>query len=172
MALSASSAPLPRKMFQHFAVITVVITTGIAVFADGQGDNVFGKAVAAREAQAQSALAQAAPKRAKPVSLLDGKIHDSRTSRLPPGFEGESSDSGYGQPMDPASGIGGGGSSAGYTRPAPRFPSTAQAVPTGAAKPSEAPDPRAPAARKPPSRQERAQLEAASLARSGDRGED
>ena len=159
-------------MFQHFAVITVVITTGIAVFADGQGDNVFGKAFAAREAQAELALAQAAPKRAKPVSLLDGKIHDSRTNRVPSSYEGESSDSGYGQPMDPASGIGGSSSSGGYARPAPRFQAPVPATSVGAAQPSGPSDPRAPAARQKPSSQERAQLEAASLARSGDRGED
>jgi hypothetical protein len=171
MSGSKSNVPLSRDMFQHFAVITVFVTTCIAVFADGQGDNVLGKAVAAREVRAEAAVVDAA-RRTRPNTGLSTKIHDARHSYVPLGAESEGDNIAYGQPMDSASGSGGGSSSVGYARPAPRALATASAVPVGAAQPAAPRDPRASTGRQQPSSQERAKLEADSLARSGDRGED
>lgn len=96
MAPSASSAPLSRKMFQHFAIITAVITNVITVFADGQGDNVLGKAVAAQQAQAKRAITDAARRRVEPVTLVNCKIHDGRKTYAPLNSDSDGGYSNYG----------------------------------------------------------------------------
>ena len=171
MARRAPPASLTPKLFRHFAVVTVALTVCIAVFADGQGDNLLGKTVAAQEAQAQLAVADAARKRVKPVTLLNRRIRDARRSYVPLGAESDDGDSGYGQPMDAGSGLGGGGSS-GYARPAPLPAAGMTGQPQSELLPASARNPRGPATPRRPSPEDLAKLEAASLARSGDRRQD
>jgi hypothetical protein len=82
---------IPPSMYRHFAIITVVLTAGLAMFADGEN----------REAQAAPAAPAARP--AAPVTMATAA--PTAASRRSPGWwDGESEfDSGFGQPAEPLS---------------------------------------------------------------------
>jgi hypothetical protein len=84
------------KMYRHFAVITVAISTIVAVFADGD----------AQEAMAQGQLhaqKQAAANRTKKAELIDNRSDEKKTA----GRWGSASTGNYGAPMDGSASAGG-----------------------------------------------------------------
>lgn len=85
---------IPPSMYRHFAIITVVLTAGLAMFADGEN----------REARAAPATPTAKP--AAPVTLATAA--PTAESRPSPGWwDGEPEfDNDFGQPAEPVSGSG------------------------------------------------------------------
>lgn len=176
MARRAPQPSLSPKLLKHFAVATAGLTACLALFADGEGRNQFGREMSAREREAAAAVA-AAGEKVKPKFSLNGQIRDARRTYVP--LPGEESDSGaaYGAPMDNAAGSGGGGAapsgppvSSGRVAPAeasrrPLLPGPVKAQlgesPTAPAQRGRPPAPRR------PSQDELDQLEAMSRQRSG-----
>jgi hypothetical protein len=168
MARRAPTAPLSPKLLQHFAVATAAITACIALFADGQGENVVGHAVAAQQTEAEQAVASAGA-RLKPANALTTKIRDARTTIIPVLVDSDSDAGGDGRPMDTAGGSGSGssGGGGGYA-PLPTRPATAPAAPPPPGMPlASQPARREINARRPPTREEIERLEEASRNRSG-----
>ncbi len=129
MARRAPQPSLSPKMLKHFAIATCAITACLALFADGEGRNEFGREVAAQGHGAETAVV-AATERVKPKFSINNQIRDARRTYVP--FAGEDGDSGaaYGAPMDGGGGSGGGGG--GFAgNGGPRFPE----IPPPAAQP-------------------------------------
>src|SRR5687768_1881042 len=86
----AATPAIPPSMYRHFAVVTLALTTGLAMFA--QGEN--------REAQAAQVVRPQPAKSAAPPVLA--RAAPSATSQPSPGAWGSDSefDSGFGKPME------------------------------------------------------------------------
>lgn len=177
MARRAPQTSLSPRMLKHFAVATALLTACLALFADGEGRNEFGHAVAAREHEAAVAAA-AAGERVKPKFALNSQIRDARRTYVPYPVEENEAGAAYGAPMDGAAGSGGGGSGTSLgplpsVRRSPDEAERGQLLPGPVtAQPGEGSAPSAPARSGPqaphrPSQQEIDRLEAMSLERSG-----
>ena len=95
---------IPPSMYRHFAIITVVLTAGLAMFADGEN----------REAQAAPATPAAKP--AAPVTLATAA--PTAKSRPSPGWWDDEPefDSRFGRPAEVAHSGGGGSEIAGVAQ--------------------------------------------------------
>jgi hypothetical protein len=179
MSRRSPGPSLSPQLLKHFAVATLAITAIIALFADGEGQNSLGQAVAVQEHLAEQTVVDAARHRAKPVMALNTRIRDARRSYVPLAGDDDGNDGAYGQPMDGSGGGGGGSAPRRYvpiSAPQPIGPNGG--APDQAAIPgqgSAALDPRQAPRRGPqqqPTSRDLEQLQSASLRRSGDRGED
>jgi hypothetical protein len=93
----ALPSAIPPKMYRHFALVTVLLTTGIAMFADGENREAAAAQIEAREGQ--DALWQDAPAElARPPVRIVTQRH--RRSVQSGGLDGF--DRSFGQPMDKA----------------------------------------------------------------------
>src|SRR5688500_18934 len=94
----AVTPAVPPSMYRHFAIVTVVLTMGLAMFA--QGEN--------REAQAAQMVARPAPKTEKPATFAAPRTA-SDESRTPSWFNdgGSDFDSGFGRPVQRLASAGG-----------------------------------------------------------------
>ena len=82
----AVTPAIPPSMYRHFAVMTLVVTTGLAMFADGEN----------RQAQATQ-VDRPAPRPAVPATIATA----SPTQQSAGGWGAESEfDSGFGKPME------------------------------------------------------------------------
>lgn len=88
-----SKPPVPLQMYKHFAVITVVLTATLALFADGENREALNEHLEERqreqELQAASQQITGPPRLVRADTGLQGSF-------------GEESDSSYGRPMDDA----------------------------------------------------------------------
>ncbi len=88
-----SKPPVPAKLYKHFAVVTVVLTAMIALFADGENREAIASHVEQREEQAR--IERASQEITGPPRLIRSE------ATLQGSFDGGGEfDSGFGQPMD------------------------------------------------------------------------
>lgn len=86
-----SKPPVPVKLYKHFAVVTVVLTATIALFADGENREAVANHIEQREEQARLQRAS---------QEITGRPRLVRSEGTMQGSFGSESDSGFGQPMD------------------------------------------------------------------------
>lgn len=86
-----SKPPVPAKLYRHFAVVTVVLTATIALFADGEGREAVSGHIEQRQEDAR--IQRASQEITGPPRLV-------RSEATLQGSFGNESDSGYGRPMD------------------------------------------------------------------------
>lgn len=93
MARRANPA-IDAKMYRHFAVVTVCLTAGLAIFADGESRQAVADEISAREDQA--ALERAEVAKFGPAKLITG----SGTPAPSASFAYDGSGGEFGAPMD------------------------------------------------------------------------
>lgn len=71
MRKSAPTLPVSTDMLRHFAVLTVVITAGLAMFANGENENVIAEQIRQREMKNQ-ALRMEREKASQRTVVIDG----------------------------------------------------------------------------------------------------
>lgn len=86
--------PVPAKMYRHFAVITIVLTLGLALFADGENRELMAEELAERERQAALERASA-EKFGKPKLIKSAQVQQGQFGYSKDEFLGE-----YGSAMD------------------------------------------------------------------------
>ena len=98
MSRAAPTIPVSAKMYRHFAVVTVTITTCLAIFADGENRQALAEEVAARQQQNELRAAEQEKSGTAGRPLFQDK-RKAKSSFGPDGGGGElspgSSDSGY-----------------------------------------------------------------------------
>ncbi|WP_374405546.1 hypothetical protein [Pelagerythrobacter sp.] len=93
-----NQAAMNAKMYRHFAVVTVCLTAGLAIFADGESRQAVADEIAAHEAQTDLERAEVA-KFGQP-KLLIGSGQPAQSASFDYGGGGGA----YGAPMDPLGG--------------------------------------------------------------------
>lgn len=90
---SISKPPVPVKLYKHFAVVTVVLTATIALFADGENREAVAHQMEQREEEARLERASqeitGTPRLIRSEATLQGSFDD-----------GGEFDAGYGRPMN------------------------------------------------------------------------
>lgn len=100
MARALPSA-IPPKMYRHFAVVTVLLTAGIAMFADGENREAAAVQVAAHE-RPEPGVQDSAAAPHKPAVASRTGARQNRFVQHSGGFDGF--DASFGAPMDRALG--------------------------------------------------------------------
>lgn len=77
MPRSVHTQPISPKLYRHFAVVTVFVTVGVAILADGSGSAAIGEAVEQR--QAQNAISRAEQEKLGEKRV--GALRDARKAR-------------------------------------------------------------------------------------------
>ena len=84
----AVTPAIPVSMYRHFAIITLLLTTGLAMFADGEN----------REAQAAQVVHRAPPKAAAPAAFATAS--PTPAAEQSGGWGADDLDNSFGKPME------------------------------------------------------------------------
>lgn len=94
--------PVPTKMYRHFAVVTVLLTASLAVFADGENEEYYAQQTAAQQPQ-QSTESETPPERKDIGAPAYGEAQLTRRDGAASGgfSNGPEFDSSYGRASGP-----------------------------------------------------------------------
>lgn len=100
MARVAPALPISPKLFRHFAVVTLVITCCIAMFADGEGREAMAAQIDERKKQNDLLVAQAKTVGQRSIGLGKIKTEKGVVALANANLNETESDSAFGAPMD------------------------------------------------------------------------
>lgn len=105
MARVAPPLPVSPKLFRHFAVITVVVTACVAMFADGEGREAIAAQVAERQKQNELLVAEAKTVGQRTIGLKKIKASKGAVALANASIDDFDTGGEFGAPMESAGGL-------------------------------------------------------------------